>query len=552
MSTPRRSTALVLALASGVAATCALAAPAVAQDAPALPVAGPVPAVAAIVLDAGGRPTFVEVTAPTVEQAVQRAGRVPGADGVAVDTPMTALATNDPYRPQQWSLDVLGADSLPTPSAATLVAVVDTGVRATHEDFAPSQVRCDLGRDFTSENLGPCNDRVGHGTHVAGIIGAVSGNAKGVASLAPGTSILPVRVLDSAGSGGSIAVANGIVHAADRGAQVINLSLGGPGESSALDAAVRYATDRGSLVVVSAGNNRQTGNAVNYPAASPGALSVASTDQSGSSSSFSYRGPSVDLAAPGGGILSSWADSDRSYARASGTSMAAPAVSAVASLYRAAYPTATPEQVTSVLLASARDLGAPGRDDDFGAGLLRPSTALAMQPPSSGGATSPPAATQPPATTQPPVVPEPAPVVRPPAPAPVVTLPPPAPPVLRKPVVTAPVKAPAPRARVVTPRVASKQAIPLQLADYRPASSVTVLEVFPVTRRVQVRVNGRVVTRLQTTNRTVVLGTFRVAANGSVAAKVLPVQGVKAGTLVVRGFDRAGKVVQTTAPIRVG
>ena len=104
----------------------------------------------------------------------------------------------------------------------------------------------------------------------------------------------------------------------------------------------------------------------------------------------------------------------------------------------------------------------------------------------------------------------------------------------------------------MTPRVARKQAIPLQLADYRPASSVTVLEVFPVTRRVQVSANGRTVTRLQTTNRSVVLGTFRVAANGSVVAKVLPVQGVKAGTLVIRGFDRAGKVVQTTAPIRVG
>ena len=152
-----------------------------------------------------------------------------------------------------------------------------------------------------------------------------------------------------------------------------------------------------------------------------------------------------------------------------------------------------------------------------------------------------------------PVAPEPAPVVTPPAPAPVVTTPPAPAPVVAPPAPKPPVvKAPAPRARVVTPRVAPKQAIPLQLADFRPASSVTVMEVFPVTRRVQAVVNGRTVTRLQTTNRTVVLGTFRVAANGSVAAKVLPVQGVKAGTLVVRGFDRAGRVVQTTAAIRVG
>jgi subtilisin family serine protease len=258
------------------------------------------PAVAAIVLGVDGRPTFVEVSAPTVEQAVQRAARLPGSDGVAIDAPMTALASDDPYRPQQWSLDVLKADSLPAGSPSSLVAVVDSGVRATHEDFAPGQVRCDLGADFTREALGACTDRVGHGTHVAGIVGATANNAKGIAGLAPGTSILPVRVLDSAGSGGSIAVAKGIVHAADRGARVINLSLGGPGGDSALDAAVQYATGRGSLVVVSAGNNRDKGNEVNYPAASPGALSVASTDPGGSSSSFSYSGPTVDLAAPGG------------------------------------------------------------------------------------------------------------------------------------------------------------------------------------------------------------------------------------------------------------
>lgn len=540
------------------------AGPVLAQAAPGLPAMAPdqgPPAVAAILLGEDGRPTFVEVTAPTVEQAMQRARNVPGVDGVAVDSPMTTLATNDPYRFHQWSLDALKADSLPTPvnRAAHLVAVVDTGVRATHEDFGPGQVRCDLGADFTSEGLGACNDRVGHGTHVAGIVGAVAGNGKGVASLAPGTSILPVRVLDSAGSGGSIAVAKGIVYAADRGAKVINLSLGGPGGSSALDAAVRYATDKGALVVVAAGNNRQLGNEVTYPAASPGALSVASTDEGGSSSSFSYSGPSVDLAAPGGGIASLWADNDRAYAVASGTSMAAPAVSAVVSLYRAAHPSVTPSQVTAALLGTATDLETPGRDDDTGAGLVNP---LALLGGTTAPTTPPPAGPGPgtPVPPPPPVVTEPAPVVTPP---PAVTPPAPKPPVTQAPVTKAPVikppvtkapvtRTPAPHARVVTPRVARKQAIPLLLADYRPASTVTVLETFQVTQRVLVKVNGRTVARTRTTGRTVVLGSFRVTANGSVSAKVVPVQGVKVGTLVIRGFDRAGKVVQTTAPIRVG
>jgi len=409
-------------------------------------------------------------------------------------------------------------------------------------------VRCDLGADFTSERLGACTDSVGHGTHVAGIVGAVTGNGRGVASLAPGTSILPVRVLDSTGSGGSIAVAKGIVHAADRGAEVINLSLGGPGGSSALDAAVRYASDRGALVVVSAGNNRATGNEVNYPAASPGALAVASTDQGGRSSSFSYSGPSVDIAAPGGGIASLWADDDRAYAVSSGTSMAAPAVSAVASLYRAAHPSQSPAQVTAALLATATDLEAPGRDDATGAGLVNPYAALAGAPAPTSPVPAPPVHAPVP-TTPVPTTPAPTgpPVVQPPVvrvPAPVVTAPArPTPPV---------VKPPVPRARVLTPRVAPRRAVQLALADYRPASTVTVLERWAVRTSVRVRVGGRTVTQTRTTPRTIVLGTFRVAANGAVRAGVVPVQGVRAGTLVVRGFDRAGKVVQTTAAIRVG
>ena len=592
---PRSALVLALAVATGMATTCTLAGAALAQDAPPALTVGPVvraPAVAAILLDVEGRPTYVEVTAPTVEQAVQRAARMPGSDGVAVDSPMTAMSS-DPFRSQQWSLDVLKVGSLPTPTdrASHLVAVVDSGVRATHEDFAAGQVRCDLGADFTGEGLGPCVDRVGHGTHVAGIVGAVAGNGKGVASLAPGTSILPVRVLDSTGSGGSIAVARGIVHAVDRGAKVINLSLGGPDGSSELDAAVRYATDQGALVVVSAGNNRTKGNQVNYPAASPGALSVASTDRGGASSSFSYSGPSVDLAAPGGGITGLWATSDQAYATASGTSMAAPAVSAAASLYRAAYPSASPAQVTAALLATATDLETSGRDDNTGAGLVNPLALLAADPAAPPPAPAPvvptpvvPAPVVPAPVVPAPVVPAPvapAPVVSAPvapapvAPAPIAPVPiapvpvisaPVAPPVPQPPVVTSPApvvtvptkpapavaKAPTPGAHLLTPRVARRQAVSLALRNYRPASTVTVLESWTVTAKVRVKVGGRTTTQTRTTSRSKQLGTFRVPANGSVDAKVLPVQGVSSGTLVVRGLDRSGKAVQTSAPLRVG
>jgi hypothetical protein len=324
----RRMLAAAMVVASGAGSTGVLAAvPAAAAEETAVAAAGATAAaragitdadarngeVAALVISSTGRPTLVEVTAPTAAQALRKAAAVPGSDGVVVDTPVRATMTNDPLRPRQWHLDRLRVDSLPTGDrSANVVAVVDSGVRATHQDFAAGQVLCGRGADFTSEHLSTngCVDPKGHGTHVAGIIGAIAGNGRGVGSLASGTSILPVRVLDSTGSGSSFGVAKGIVYAADQGAKVINLSLGGPHASAALDAAVKYATDRGSLVVVSAGNNRTEGNAVNYPAASPGALSIASTDASNVSSYFSYSGPTVDLAAPGGGIISTYSGTD--------------------------------------------------------------------------------------------------------------------------------------------------------------------------------------------------------------------------------------------------
>jgi subtilisin family serine protease len=247
------------------------------------------------VRDAEGRPEFVEVPAPTVRQALQEAAELPGYDGVAVEAPVSIAAT-DPYLPQQWAHPKLRISELPamTSPAGITVAVLDTGVRSTHEDFASGQVLCLEGSNFTTDaGTTGCVDPHGHGTHVAGIIGAAAGNGLGVAGLAPGVSILPVRVLNSAGAGTSTQTAQGIVYAVDRGAKVINASLGGP-YSAAYDQAVAYATSKGVLVVASAGNNRTTGttpNSVNYPAASPGAVSVAATTPADVSAAYSYHGP---------------------------------------------------------------------------------------------------------------------------------------------------------------------------------------------------------------------------------------------------------------------
>ena len=518
----QRMAAAAMVLASGAAGTGVLAAaPAAAAADPTAPPPGITDAdardgaVAALVIDEEGRPTLVEVEAPTVAKAKREAARVPGSDAVVLDTPVTAAAV-DPLRSRQWHLDRLRTDSLPSTGdrRGSLVAVVDSGVLATHEDFALGQVLCSRGVDLTSEHLSSdgCTDPSGHGTHVAGIVGAVAGNGRGGSSVAPGTPILPVRVLDSHGSGGSFAVSRGIVYAADQGATVINLSLGSTYASAALDAAVQYATDKGALVVAAAGNNRADGNAVNYPAASPGAVSVASVGSSGISSSFSYSGPTVDLAAPGAGIISTWSSSSSSYASASGTSMAAPVVSAVAALYRASHPDATAAQLAAELLRTADDLEAPGRDNNTGAGMVDPTEVLAT-------------------STTPPATPVAKPVVATPAPV---------------------VKAPAPRVQVGATRVAKKRRIPLVLSDYKPGSTVTVTETYRVGTRVAVRSGARTVLRTRWTTRTARIASFQVRADGTARAAVLPLQRVRNGTLTVWGLDRAGKAVPTTAPVQVG
>lgn len=279
---------------------------------------------------------------------------------------------NDPELGRQWGLRVIDAATgwdLETGASDVVIAVVDTGVDFRHPDLSDKLV---AGWDFVNGDDTPQDDN-GHGTHVAGIAAASTNNGVGVAGMAWGARIMPIKVLDASGSGTYADVAAGIVYAADHGAQVINLSLGGIAPSMALEEAVNYAHDRGAVVVAAAGNRGSAG--VIYPARYPNAIAVAAVDPGLNPASFSSYGPEVDIAAPGVGIHSTLLGGG--YGEMSGTSMAVPYVAGAAALLESLDRSGLPEQVRTALENAASDLGGQGRDDVFGGGLLRVGAAIA-------------------------------------------------------------------------------------------------------------------------------------------------------------------------------
>lgn len=319
----------------------------------------------------------------------------------ALDTP------NDPYYKYQWNFDndeyggvhVSDAWNVTDGSGVT-VAIIDTGVA--YENYgnwwrgryyqAPDLKGTDFvqGYDFVNNDTHP-NDDAGHGTHVAGTIAQTTDNNEGVAGIAHGASIMPLKVLDQNGSGTYADVVDAIRYAADHGANVINLSLGGPQSSNALKDALEYAYNKGVTIVAAAGNDGQS--SVLYPAAYDDyVIAVGATRYDETLASYSNHGASLDIVAPGGdtsvdqngdgygdGILQQTFSGNLSsfgYYFYNGTSMAAPHVAAAAALVRAAGIASTPHDIRTVLEGTADDLGASGRDNTYGHGLLNLAAAL--------------------------------------------------------------------------------------------------------------------------------------------------------------------------------
>jgi subtilisin family serine protease len=304
----------------------------------------------------------------------------------------SSITPNDPSYSKQWALPKVGAPAA-WPSSqgdGVIIAVVDTGVDLKHPDLAGKVL---AGRHFYTDSGNTARqdtnvqDDNGHGTHCSGIAAAIGNNGTGVAGLAWKAQILPVKVLDSSGSGYNSDIAAGITWAVDHGARIISLSLGGAYSSGVLTSATDYAYSHGSLVVAAAGNCGDGNYAANgcpvqnptiYPAANANVLGIAATDSNDARASFSETGSFVDLSAPGVQIYSTlWSKSGSTYGYESGTSMATPLVSGLAALVWSRNPSLTNAQVVSVLESTTTHLGASGRNDQYGYGRINASAAVA-------------------------------------------------------------------------------------------------------------------------------------------------------------------------------
>ncbi len=300
------------------------------------------------------------------------------------------MTPNDPYYTYQWHMPKINAEPAWDLSTGTgiVVAIIDCGVA--YENYGSFGLAPDLagtnfvpGYDFVNNDTHP-NDDNGHGTHVAGTVAQTTNNNLGVAGVAFNSSIMPIKVLDASGNGWLSDVADGIIWAADNGAQVINMSLGSSSSTSTLQNAVRYADGLGVTIVCAAGNSGN--NVPQYPASYVECISVSATRYDDTRPSYSSFGSNIDICAPGGdtsvdqngdgyvdGVLQQTFGTtytDWGYWFYQGTSMASPHVAGVSAMLLAVDGSLTPQQVRSAMEGTAVDLGSAGWDQFYGFGLV--------------------------------------------------------------------------------------------------------------------------------------------------------------------------------------
>lgn len=289
---------------------------------------------------------------------------------------VTAKYVNDPMAGQQWGWDKVQGDHLheklgklkPQPKKKALIAIIDSGVDGAHAD---------LSNQFLASNSNNDSDPLGHGTHCAGIAAAVSNNSIGIASLVPDASyvqVTSIKVMNSLGVGSQMATIEGMIKAADMGADVISMSLGGMSSDSkqkAYEEAVRYANAKGAIVVAAAGNSNQ--NAKNYaPANAKGIITVSAigADQKKASFSNTVNDLKFGIAAPGVKIMSTYPH--QQYKELDGTSMATPMVAGLVGLIKSFRPDIKTDEMYQILF----DTGMKHPDDKMTGRMIQAADAL--------------------------------------------------------------------------------------------------------------------------------------------------------------------------------
>ncbi|MDZ8238536.1 MAG: S8 family peptidase [Nostoc sp. ChiQUE01a] len=291
---------------------------------------------------------------------------------------LSLTGPNDQYYSKQWNLHKIGIEGAwsQTKGSGVTVAVIDTGITKVRDLYETKFVK---GYDFVNDKE-QANDDNGHGTHVAGTIAQATNNKYGVAGIAYEASLMPLKVLSAYGGGTVADIAEAIKFAADKGADVINMSLGGGGESKLMKEAIEYAHRKGVVIVAAAGN--ESANGASYPARYPHVIGVSAIGPDGEKAPYSNFGAGVDISAPGGSeagkILQETINEkgEGVFLGFQGTSMASPHVAGVAALIRAS-GIKEPDEVLKVLKQSARVIQDDGLNY-YGAGQLNAEAAVKL------------------------------------------------------------------------------------------------------------------------------------------------------------------------------
>jgi len=321
---------------------------------------------------------ILEMPVDLFEEKLNELRNTTGVMYVEPDYPVQALDTipNDPEFINQYALTSIRAPQgwdLSTGSSSVTIAILDSGVDFNHIDLVG---KLDAGYDFVNGDADPSDD-YGHGTFVAGIAAAWANNGAGISGVSWGARIMPVKVLNSSGSGSYSGVASGIVWAVDHGARVINMSLGGTGNPdaitnpSALKLAVQYAYGHNVLMTAAAGNTASP--FILYPARYPEVMAVGASNMSDQPAGFTNHGPEMEIAAPGENIYSLWLSS---YSTQNGTSASTPHVSGLAAILLGYVSGA--DAVRGIIKTTALDIGLAGWDQFSGDGLIQMDSAIAM------------------------------------------------------------------------------------------------------------------------------------------------------------------------------